>query len=192
MRCADDERNADDGARLCVLSKRLPPIGRELYEPGPGESTTGWFSARADCEPKPPAPSFDERPNDFCEVAAIPMASYASYCPGSPICSSTFDNRFEPDLNADDGRFASRRAPALVAMPAVLYEPGPGVAARRYALLAAFSACSDARCDGVRPPVAVFGIAGKLRACARRTKKRVLEASFRASILGPIWRVFGV
>ena len=121
MRCADDERNADDGARLCVLSKRLPPIGRELYEPGPGESTTGWFSARADCEPKPPAPSFDERPNDFCEVAAIPMASYASYCPGSPICSSTFDNRFEPDLNADDGRFASRRAPALVAMPAVLH-----------------------------------------------------------------------
>ena len=107
--------------------------------------------------------SFDERPNDFCEVAAIPMASYASYCPGSPICSSTFDSRFEPDLNADDGRFASRRAPALVAMPAVLYEPGPGVAARRYALLAAFSACSDARCDGVSPPVAVFGIAGKLR-----------------------------
>jgi hypothetical protein len=61
-----------------------------------------------------------------------------------------------------------------------LYEPGPGVAARRYALLAAFSACSDARCDGVRPPVAVFGIAQEN--CAARageqTKSAVLEAQF--------------
>ena len=124
MRCADDERNAEFGIFFCE-SACAPFV---LYAPGPGLSSIDCLGMRADSAPKAPEPDRAKLDADFFDVVPIVCAS-VTYAPGSPICSSTFTSRFDPDLNADDGRCASRRAPALAAMPAVLYDPGPGPSA---------------------------------------------------------------
>ena len=81
--------------------------------------------SRDDLAPKPPAPVRLERPNDDLDVCASSRDACGSYSPGSPWPMSSGSRRFEPDLNADDGRFECL-SPCDCSGS---YEPAPGVSA---------------------------------------------------------------
>ena len=139
-RCADDERNDALGI--------WPPSDISLlprYEPGPGVSSPmmSSFMSRADDAPNAPEPARFDRPKERADMAASPLALYASYAPGSPVSSSAPPRR-DPLLKA-------AAYPLALLGAATLYAPGPGVADLRDSRALIFAAWNAARSDGVAP-----------------------------------------